>query len=142
MDTSPSPHYELRVIEAPDLSPHQSPSTLVEPALSPQRFRHRLVCMIIRQLAQHLLEALGMTPSGGKSRRAHAHVRQIAMYVCHVTLPLSMEEVACAFGRDRTTVSHACRVVEDRRDDPAYDAFVGTVERMAAAVALLSRHAN
>ncbi|WP_246041407.1 helix-turn-helix domain-containing protein [Peteryoungia ipomoeae] len=141
MQASPSPHYALRVIELPDLPPQQGASPFPEAAPSPQNVPNRLLCMIIREFAQHLLEGFGMVPSGVNSRRAHAHIRQVSMYVCHVTLPLSMEEVARAFGRDRSTVSHACRMVESRRDDPAYDAFVGTVERMAGAVALLSRHA-
>ena len=64
-------------------------------------------------------------------------VRQVAMYVCHVAYSMPMGEVAEAFGRDRTTVGHACRMVEDRRDDRAYDTFVAIVERMASAVHLL-----
>ena len=36
--------------------------------------------------------------------------------------------------RDRTTVGHACQVVEDRRDEPAFDAFVATLERLAAGI--------
>ncbi|MBN9029026.1 helix-turn-helix domain-containing protein [Rhizobium sp. YJ-22] len=67
-------------------------------------------------------------------RRATAHVRQIAMYVCHVALGLSQSEIGLAFGRDRTTVGHACAVVEDRRDDPAFDEFVAAVERLAVSV--------
>ena len=55
------------------------------------------------------------------------------MYVCHVAYSMPMGEVAEAFGRDRTTVGHACRMVEDRRDDRAYDTFVAIVERMASA---------
>jgi hypothetical protein len=39
------------------------------------------------------------------------------MYVCHMRSPPG--EIAEAFGVDRTTVSHACHVVEDRRDVPA-----------------------
>jgi chromosomal replication initiation ATPase DnaA len=60
------------------------------------------------------------------------------MYVCHVAYSMPMEEVAQAFGRDRSTVGHACRMVEDRRDDAAYDRFVTIVERMASAVYLLT----
>ncbi|MGL3606408.1 helix-turn-helix domain-containing protein [Rhizobium sp. G187] len=93
--------------------------------------------MILRQLTQELLEAIGIEAEGGNRRRATSHVRQIAMYVCHTAFALSMEEVAAAFGRERSTVGHACRMVEHRREDPGYDAFVATVERMASAVHLL-----
>ncbi len=50
-----------------------------------------------------------------------AFARQVAMYLAHVELGLSLSLVAAQFGRDRTTVSHACGRVEDRRDDPAVD---------------------
>ena len=60
-----------------------------------------------------------------------AFARQVAMYVAHVWLGLSLSEVGRRFGRDRTTVSHACRVVEERRDDPAVDRIVAAVEAAA-----------
>lgn len=50
-----------------------------------------------------------------------AFARQVAMYLAHVELGLSLTLVGDQFGRDRTTVSHACGRVEDRRDDPALD---------------------
>ncbi len=58
-------------------------------------------------------------PSRG--RAAAAFARQVAMYLAHVELGLSLTIVAIHFGRDRTTVSHACGRVEDRRDDPVVD---------------------
>ena len=57
-----------------------------------------------------------------------ALARQVAMYLHHVELRQSLTEVAARFGRDRTTVAHACRTVEDRRDDPAFDGFIGALE--------------
>ena len=68
------------------------------------------------------------------SRRAACHGRQLAMYVCHVVLQLSLSEIGAAFGRDRTTVGHACNVVEDRSDDAGFDAFVSAIERLVIAV--------
>jgi chromosomal replication initiation ATPase DnaA len=62
-----------------------------------------------------------------------AFARQVAMYVAHVDLGLSLTHVGRLFRRDRTTAAHACRVVEDRRDDPAIDGRLATIE---AAVAL------
>jgi chromosomal replication initiation ATPase DnaA len=50
-----------------------------------------------------------------------AFARQVAMYLAHVELGLSLSLVGAQFGRDRTTVSHACGRVEDKRDDPALD---------------------
>jgi chromosomal replication initiation ATPase DnaA len=63
------------------------------------------------------------------SRRIAA-CRQVAMYLCHVACGLTMEEVGRLFGRDRTTVSHGCNVVEDRRDDPRFDRSLAVLENV------------
>ncbi len=44
--------------------------------------------------------------SHSRCERPVARVRQIGMYVAHVTLALTMAEVGRAFGRDRSTVNH------------------------------------
>jgi chromosomal replication initiation ATPase DnaA len=62
-----------------------------------------------------------------------SRVRQIAMYVTHVVLGLSMMEVGKGFQRDRTTVLHACHLIEDMRDDGEFDGIVGMTERVAVA---------
>ncbi|MCP1198150.1 helix-turn-helix domain-containing protein [Notoacmeibacter sp. MSK16QG-6] len=59
-------------------------------------------------------------------------VRHVAMYVCHVTLQLTLTEVGMVFGRDRTTATHACHRVEDLRDDADFDALMDAVERTVA----------
>ena len=62
-----------------------------------------------------------------------SRVRQIAMYVTHVALQLNMTEIGRGFCRDRTTVMHACHLIEDMRDDPDFDRLVALVERTAIA---------
>jgi chromosomal replication initiation ATPase DnaA len=62
-----------------------------------------------------------------------SRVRQIAMYVTHVVLGLSMAEVSRGFQRDRTTVLHACHLIEDMREDGDFDKIVGMTERVALA---------
>lgn len=57
-----------------------------------------------------------------------AEARQIAMYLMHVVFGLSLSAVGRHFGRDRTTAAHACRLIEDRRDDPDFDILVGRLE--------------
>ena len=57
-----------------------------------------------------------------------AFARQSAMYLAHVSFGLTYSEVGRAFGRDRTTAAHACRLIEERRDDPAVDAVLGSLE--------------
>ncbi len=54
--------------------------------------------------------------------------RHTSMYLAHVALSFSLNEVGIAFKRDRTTVVYACRMVEDERDDPAFDAMLDTLE--------------
>ena len=66
-----------------------------------------------------------------------AFARQTAMYLAHVAFSLSYSEVGRGFRRDRTTAAHACRLVEDRRDDPAIDALIGALE--SACVSLRRR---
>lgn len=63
--------------------------------------------------------------------RGQPHValaRQVGMYLAHVSFELSLTEVGVLFTRDRTTVAHACSVVEDRRDDPRFDRTIDLLE--------------
>jgi hypothetical protein len=50
------------------------------------------------------------------------------MYLAHVAAGLSYTEVGREFRRDRTTVAHACAVVEDLRDDPTIDRAIELLE--------------
>ena len=93
----------------------------------------RIVLLITREMANVAGDNIA---SGRERRRTISHFRQIAMYVCHVTLQLSLSEIGQAFGRDRTTVAYSCRVIEDRRDEPGFDEFVATVERLALSVVI------
>lgn len=69
----------------------------------------------------------------GRSTAEVSRVRQIAMYTAHVVMGISMTDVGTGFGRDRTTVMHACHVIEDMRDDEDFDAVVSAFERVAGA---------
>lgn len=69
----------------------------------------------------------------GRSSLNISRVRQVAMYVAHITLQLSMREVGAGFGRDRTTVLYACHLVEDLRDEPEFDGVVSLFERVVRA---------
>ena len=57
-----------------------------------------------------------------------ALARQVAMYLAHVGCGLSMTAAGRLFNRDRTTVAHACLIVEDRRDDPLFDRALDLLE--------------
>ena len=69
----------------------------------------------------------------GRTNLGVARVRQIAMYVAHVILQMSMTDIGRGFGRDRTTVIHACHLIEDLRDDEDFDRVVAVAERVALA---------
>lgn len=69
----------------------------------------------------------------GRTADSISRVRQIAMYVAHVVLRLTQSEVGRGFGRDRTTVIHACHTIEDLRDDAEFDRVVSMVECIAQA---------
>ena len=56
-----------------------------------------------------------------RGRAQVALARQVAMYLSHVVLAINNRRIGDLFGRDRSTVTHACKLVEDRRDDPAFD---------------------
>lgn len=92
----------------------------------------------MRQFLEATVAGVFALPVGELSRptRRQAPVafgRQVAMYLAHVALGLTLTEVGRLFGRDRTTAAHACRVVEDRRDDPAIDAQLTAIELAVAA---------
>jgi hypothetical protein len=92
-------------------------------------------CRIVRQVTAEMVMLVSERVQVRRDRRrATCHIRQIAMYICHVVLQLSLTDIGTAFGRDRTTVGHACNVVEDRRDDKAYDEFVAAIERVVISV--------
>lgn len=63
-----------------------------------------------------------------------ALARQTAMYLAHVACELSLTEVGLLFDRDRTTVAHACGVIEDRRDDRVFDRVIDLLERAVRAL--------
>lgn len=54
--------------------------------------------------------------------------RQLAMYLAHVFLGRPQHVVAELFGRDRTTVAHACQAIEDRRDNRAFEGLIARIE--------------
>lgn len=64
-----------------------------------------------------------------RRRAPVAFARQVAMYLAHVAYSMPLAQVGAAFGRDRTTASHACQLVEDRRDDPRLDDLLTALEQ-------------
>jgi chromosomal replication initiation ATPase DnaA len=66
------------------------------------------------------------------ARRGPAPValsRQVAIYLAHTRFGMSFSAAGAMFDRDRTTAAHACKTVEDCRDDPRFDAALDCLER-------------
>ena len=70
--------------------------------------------------------------SGGGREIRVAFARQVAMYLASVGFGMSLGRVARAFGRDRSTVRHACRVMEERRENPGFDRWMEALEASVA----------
>ena len=56
-----------------------------------------------------------------RCRRPIARARQTAIYLTHVGFGLSYISAGAGFGRDRTTVRHACALIEDAREQRRLD---------------------
>jgi hypothetical protein len=66
--------------------------------------------------------------SCARTSRRVSTARQIGIYLAHVTAGLPLVTVAGHFRRDRTTAAHACRLIEDRRDDEKFDKELSGLE--------------
>lgn len=73
------------------------------------------------------------SPTRGTAQTAFA--RQVAMYLAHVSCGLSFTDIGRIFHRDRTTVAHACGLIEDRRDDPRVDRTLDLLEAVVGRLA-------
>jgi len=87
------------------------------------------LCRLL-QLATAAAFGVPLDEMRAPSRRAAkvAFARQSAMYLSHVMLGLNYSAVGLLFHRDRTTAAYACKLVEDRRDDPAVDRLLQKLE--------------
>jgi chromosomal replication initiation ATPase DnaA len=55
---------------------------------------------------------------------AEARARQFAIYLAYASAGMSLSRVAGAFGRDRSTIARACRLVEQMREDADFDTWI------------------
>ena len=90
---------------------------------------------VIALIAQEKHIPIRLLMHRSRCRTGTARARQLAMYLCHVAVGRSLQAVGEVFGRDRTTVSYACALMEDMRDDRGFDDAVAALElRIEAAV--------
>lgn len=109
-------------------------------AITPDPRRDRLTVGFVIHLVS-LATGAPAAEINAPRRATHTAVRarQVAIYLTHVTLHWPLARVAFAFGRDRTTCGHACRKVEDMRDDAAFDRRLTELE---ACLRLAPTHAE
>jgi len=113
----------------------EPPTPLPEPRPPSVSLPIRTVCRIAQKITAEMVMITGSRMLERRDRRRMlCHVRQISMYACHTALQLSQQDIACGFGRHRSTVAHACMIVEQRRDDAAFDDFVSAIERTVVSV--------
>lgn len=74
-----------------------------------------------------------------RSRAPICHARHVAIYLAHVIFQVSLTDISHAFGRDRTSVAHAVRRIEDQRDGEAFDRMLTRLERLAHSCRLLTQ---
>ncbi|WP_051929217.1 helix-turn-helix domain-containing protein [Thermopetrobacter sp. TC1] len=70
----------------------------------------------------------------GRDDARAVFARQVGLYLLHVVFSLPMQTVGQICGKDRTTVAHACRRVEDFRENAAFDAFMHDLELAVSAL--------
>jgi hypothetical protein len=86
-------------------------------------------CLFLQSLVGAALGiGVGAIRTPGRGTATEALARQTAMYLAHVSLGFNLSQVGASFGRDRTTVAHACVCIEKRRDDPIFEFIVACLE--------------
>ncbi len=104
-------------------------------------------CLAQTALRQFLLEMVALVfdvdktqlLSRTRGRKNIAFARQVTMYLAHTGGGLTLSRVGELFVRDRTTVAHACALVEDARDDPSFDRTLSHLESAMACQMTLFR---
>jgi chromosomal replication initiation ATPase DnaA len=71
----------------------------------------------------------GALRSCSRGGRRAAFARQVGMYLAHTRLGFTLTAAGRLFGRDRTTAAHACKVVEERREDSEIDTVIDCLEK-------------
>jgi chromosomal replication initiation ATPase DnaA len=73
--------------------------------------------------------AIPLAEIAAKPRKQRvARARQMAIYLAHVGFGLNYTRLGQAFGRDRTTIRHACFRIEDARDEIGFDRALDFLE--------------
>lgn len=93
-----------------------------------QQYAWNLCGALLSLLSVFFQVSLKELRSAERGNNHVARIRQFGMYIAHTMFGLSMSEVANAFGRERTTVKHACHLIEDMRENEKFDRNVSDFE--------------
>jgi chromosomal replication initiator protein len=86
---------------------------------------------IIQRVIADYFSLLSSDIKGKKRSQNIVFPRQIAMCIAREITGFSTTEIGQAFGRDHTTVMHACQKIEERKKaDPTLDSTIQTLVRM------------
>lgn len=77
----------------------------------------RVAAIVAQEFAVDRLTLFSRTRSSPRDALA----RQTAMYLAHTVFALSFGQIGRIYGRDRTTVAHACWRIEEARDADGFD---------------------
>lgn len=96
-------------------------------------------CRLAREIASAVLcVPVEEIARPNRSAAETCQARHLAIYLAHVVFQVSLGAIAVHFGRDRTSVAHAVRRIEDGRDREAFERLVARLERLADACLELS----
>ena len=119
----------LRLVRPHEQADFSSRRNATEISLQAMNRRSLALCRLVETVAAVAFSANLDEMRAPTRCRAHiAFARQVAMYLAHISFGLSFTDIGRCFERDRTTVAHACRLVEDRRDEPGLDTSLDYLE--------------
>ncbi len=108
------------------------------PARPKVRPPDRLQRIIEKAVSEVFAIDISQMHAEARGRAQIALARQVAMYLMHCTFSVSLTDVGRLFARDRTTVGHACKLIEDRRDEPSFDVMLNNLEEIVRRLAQIS----
>ena len=92
-------------------------------------------CAIAREIASAFFDVpVAEIALPNRAGAPVCQARHVAMYLAHVDFQIPLSVIGGDFGRDRTSVAHAVRRIEDCRDENRFDATMERLETLAQAI--------
>lgn len=102
--------------------PSIRPPAALQPDRGSRAASAQAICdRVATAVAQDFAVDRGSLFARTRSAPRDALARQTAMYLAHTVFAMSLGQVGRIYGRDRTTVAHACRRIEDARENQGFD---------------------